>query len=130
LFLSSNEFSFASQDGPRKSGRTAIIWEISAPVLTTILSLVGRVVYKKTQRKLSVWLGYVSPPDAEQDQILLIANKSLENVVEVKYLGTTVTNQSCIHEEIKSSLNSGNACSLSIQNVFPYPLQKIKDRNI
>jgi hypothetical protein len=35
-----------------------------------------------------------------------------------KYLGITLTNQNCIYEEIKSRLNSGNACSHSVQNLL------------
>jgi hypothetical protein len=38
-------------------------------------------------------------------------------VKEFMYLGTTLTNQNSIHEEIKSRLKSGNACYLSVQNV-------------
>jgi hypothetical protein len=37
-------------------------------------------------------------------------------VSQFKYLGTTVTNQSLIQEEIKRRLNSGNACYHSVQN--------------
>jgi hypothetical protein len=38
-----------------------------------------------------------------QNHNILIPNKPCENV----YVGTTVTNQNCIHEEIKSRLNWG-----------------------
>ena len=37
-------------------------------------------------------------------------NIHFERVEEFKYLGTTLTNQNSIQEEIKSRLKSGNAC--------------------
>ena len=36
---------------------------------------------------------------------------------EFKYLETTLTNQNCIQEEIKSRLKLGNACYYSVHNL-------------
>jgi hypothetical protein len=48
----------------------------------------------------------------------LNAGKNNNTVEQFKYLGTTVTNQNFNREEIKSRLNSGNACYYSVQNIL------------
>ena len=47
-----------------------------------------------------------------------IDNSAFDRVEEFKYLGTTLTNQNSIAEEIKSTWNSGNACYHSVQNLL------------
>jgi len=39
-----------------------------------------------------------------------VDKSSFERVEEFRYMGTTLTNQNYIQEEIKSRLKSGNAC--------------------
>jgi hypothetical protein len=51
-----------------------------------------------------------------QNKNIRKANELFENVVKFKYLGTTLTNQNDIHDEIKSRLNSGNASYYLVQN--------------
>jgi hypothetical protein len=47
---------------------------------------------------------------ADQNLDIKIGNRSFENVSHFKYLGTTVTDQNLIQDEIKRRLSSGNAC--------------------
>ena len=50
--------------------------------------------------------------------IMKVHNSSIERVGEFKYLGTRLTNQNSIQEEIKSRLKLGNACYHSVQNLL------------
>jgi ribosomal protein S2 len=56
--------------------------------------------------------------NAEQNHDIKLANRCFENVAQLRYLGTTITNQNLIQEEIKRRLNSGNACYHSVQNLL------------
>ena len=54
-----------------------------------------------------------------QDKVIMkIDNSSFERVEEFSYLGTTLTNQNSVQEEIKSRLKSRNACYHSVQNLL------------
>jgi hypothetical protein len=58
---------------------------------------------------------------AGQSHSIKRANRAFEDVAEFKYLGTTLTDQNCMNEEIKDRLNSGNACYRSVRSVVIPP---------
>jgi hypothetical protein len=68
-------------------------------------------------------------PNSGQNHNIRIAYESFENVAKFEYLKMTLTNQNDIHNEIKSRLNSGNACYYSVQNILSSRLisKKLKD---
>jgi hypothetical protein len=56
--------------------------------------------------------------NAGQNHDRKIGNRCFENVAQFRYLGTTITNQNLIQEEIKRRLNCGNVCYHSVQNLL------------
>jgi hypothetical protein len=56
--------------------------------------------------------------NADQNRDTEAEKRSFEKVSQFKYLGTIITNQNLIQEEIKRRLNSGNACYYSVQNLL------------
>jgi len=60
--------------------------------------------------------------NAGQSYSMKTDNSSIERMEEFKYLGTRLTNQNSIQEEIKNRLKLGNACYYSVQNLLPSSL--------
>jgi hypothetical protein len=53
-----------------------------------------------------------------QKHSIKVANTSFEDVAKLKNLGKRLTDQNCMHEEINSRLNSGNACYHSVHSLL------------
>ena len=56
--------------------------------------------------------------NAGQSHRIRIDNCFCEKAEQFQYLGTNLTNQNSIHEEVKSGLQSGKACYHSVQNLL------------
>jgi len=67
--------------------------------------------------KLSTYIIVSRDQDAGRNQNIKADNSSFLRVEQVKYLGTTLTNQNSIRGVMKGRL-SGNACYLSLQNLL------------
>jgi hypothetical protein len=52
-----------------------------------------------------------------QKHSIKVVNRSFEDVPVFKYLGTTLTDQNCMYEEINSRLNFGNACHHLVESL-------------
>jgi hypothetical protein len=55
---------------------------------------------------------------AGQSNSLRVAIEAFERVAKFMYLGATLTDQNCIHEEIRNRLNSGNTYYHEVQNLL------------
>jgi hypothetical protein len=53
-----------------------------------------------------------------QKHSIKIANRSFEDVTKFKYLGTTLTDQNCMHDEINSRVNLGSVYYHSVQSLL------------
>jgi hypothetical protein len=69
----------------------------------------------------------MSRKKAGQKHGIKIANRSFEDAEKLRYLGTTLTDHNYIHEEIKSRINSGNACYHSVQSLLS---SRLLSRNV
>jgi hypothetical protein len=61
-------------------------------------------------------------PNSGHIQNIRITYEFFENLAKFKYLEATLKNEYDIHDEIKSRLNSLNACFASVQNLLSSPL--------
>jgi hypothetical protein len=63
---------------------------------------------------------------AGQKHSIKIADMFFEDVAKFKYLGTTLTNQNCMHKEIKSRLSLENVWYHLVQSLLSFAGQECK----
>ena len=70
----------------------------------------------KTINKLAVWY----TPSRHDGKWAYHDSNSYEKVKTLKYLGSLLTNQNSIHDEMKCRLKAGNSCLLFGPNAFVF----------
>jgi hypothetical protein len=70
---------------------------------------------------------FMSRKKSGQKHGIKIANRSFEFVTKFKHLGTTLTDQNCMQEEIKGRLNSGNVSYHCAQSLWS---SRLLSRNV
>jgi len=103
---------------PLRRRRRSIIKSIEA------LLQAGRKVVLEEHAEETKYMVVSRHKNVGQNHNLLFTNKFFEYVAKFKCLERAVTNQNCIHEEIKSSLNTGNTCYHCVQNLFSCLISK------
>jgi hypothetical protein len=109
-----------------------IYWEIADTIEknTEILIDASNEVGPEADTEKAMYILFSLHQNAEQNHDQETANRSFENVVQFKYVGTTATNHNLIQEETETRLNSGNVCYHSVQNILSSHLlsKKVKSR--
>jgi hypothetical protein len=77
---------------------------------TENLNDASKEVSPEVNEKKTKYMLLSSHQSAVQNRDMKIANRCFENVTMFRYLGTTITDQNLVQEEIKWRVNSGNAC--------------------
>jgi len=85
---------------------------------TDILVVAGKEISLQVNAEKTKYMGTCHGQNAGQNYNIKIDNKSFKRVEQVKYLGTILTYQNSIQEEIRSRLKVGNACYHSVQNLL------------
>jgi len=105
----------AYADDINKLGGSIHILKVNAEALVAATREIGLEVIADKTKYMVMSRG---DQNAVRIQSVRIDNSTFERVEEFKYLGTTLTYQNSIPEEIKSRLRSGNACYHSVQNLL------------
>jgi hypothetical protein len=93
---------------------------------TEALLYVGKEVSLEVNSEKSKYM-LMSYKKAGQKHSIEIANRSFESMAKFQYMGAALTDQNCFQEEIKSRLNSGNACYHSVQSFLS---SRLLSRNV
>jgi hypothetical protein len=104
--------------GETVSGRESLLLYVVIRKNTEALLIASKEIGLEVNAEKTKYIVMSRDQIAGQNGYIQIGNKSFETVEQFEYLGTTLTNQNFIHEEIKSRLKSGNACYHSVQNLL------------